>query len=187
MRKLDRVTAVLIILYLIFFVTWTIIGVLIYHTLKVKVYAQETEIRTELVPLVIEVEPIPLAEEAEQILVVEDPWLIDVTDEEIALMERVVMSEASVCDVDIKFAVASTIVNRVLSDKFPNTVTEVINFPNAYSTADNGEPTEDCKMVVEWALKYKAFPDNMVYFRTGHYHDFGYALFKLGNMYFSGV
>ena len=48
------------------------------------------------------------------------------TDEQKDLMARVVMSEASLLSFDGKCAVANTIVNRVLSDKFPSTIEEVI-------------------------------------------------------------
>lgn len=181
--EFERVTVILTILFIVFFVLWTIVGVLIFNTIK----AEAKEKTIEYVPYFIEVEPIPQDIELEIIEpVVEASLLIEVTDEEIELMKRVVMSEASICDVDTKFAVAATIVNRVLSDNFPNTVTEVVFQPNAYSTADNGEPDAECEMVVEWALKYQPFPTNMVYFRTDHYHDFGYELFALNNMYFSG-
>jgi len=116
----------------------------------------------------------------------EPNYIIDVTDEEIELLARVVMSESSICDIDVKYAVATTIVNRVLSDDFPNTVTEVVYQNDAYSTQDNGEPNEECRKAVEWALTYQeVFPNTMYYFRTDHYHTFGTPLVKLGNMYFS--
>lgn len=107
------------------------------------------------------------------------------TNEEIDLMARVVMSEASISDIDVKFAIATTLVNRVRSDVFPDSVAEVVNQPNAYSTQENGEPNEDCYKAVKWAIESQIFPTDMYYFRTDHYHDFGKPLMHLGNTYFS--
>ena len=119
---------------------------------------------------------------------VEEPeYLIDVTEEDIALMARVVMSEvgADRIDIDVKQAVAQTIVNRVRDGRWGTTVTEVVTYPNAYSTADNGEPTAECWDAVEAALLYEAFPLDMFYFRENHYHSFGEPYLKLGTTFFS--
>ena len=112
-------------------------------------------------------------------------YILSVTDEERALMERVVMSEGSILPIEGKQAIAQTIINRVRSRKFPNNVTEVINQPYQYSTADNGIPNKECAEAVEAALTYEAFPTDMYYFRTGHYHSFADDYCKIGNTYFS--
>lgn len=147
---------------------------------------QIVEVEKE-VATVVEV-PIFLSADDEVDIEVEESttnYLIEVTQEDIDLMARVVMSEASICDIDTKYAVASTIVNRVLSEDFPNTVFEVVHMDYAYSTQDNGEPNADCYKAVEWALKYRVFPTEMFYFRTGRYHDFGKPLVHIDGMYFS--
>ena len=107
------------------------------------------------------------------------------TDEEIDLMARVVMSEASVLSLDAKQAVAATIINRVRSGKFPDNVHDVVYAPSQYSTADNGDPNEDCYIAVHAAIEYDCFPEDMYYFRRDHYHHFGYPYCKIGNTYFS--
>lgn len=118
---------------------------------------------------------------------VTNPYLIDVTEEEKALMARVVMSEvgSDYIDHDIKQAVASTIVNRVRSGKWGTTVTDVVTYPHAYWMGDNGEPTPECWEAVESALIYEAFPIDMYYFKEGSFHDFGYPLMRMGNTFFS--
>lgn len=124
----------------------------------------------------------------ENIEEVEEPvYLIIVTEEEKALMARVVMSEvgSDYIDFDIKQAVASTIVNRVRSGKWGETVTDVVTYPHAYWMGDNGEPTADCWEAVETALTIEAFPADMYYFKEGSYHDFGYPCMRIGNTYFS--
>lgn len=152
-------------------------------------------------PFFISEEPIPLEDQIEHDLDVkfeewqpvgnpdqlEVSYLIDVTDEEKALMARVVMSEvgSDYIDYDIKQAVASTIVNRVRSGKWGTTVTDVVTYPHAYWMGDNGEPTPECWEAVESALIYEAFPIDMYYFKEGSFHDFGYPLMRMGNTFFS--
>lgn len=155
-------------------------------------------------PFFINEEPIPLEERIEHDLDVkfeqwervgnteqlEEPvvtYLINVSEEEKALMARVVMSEvgSDYIDFDIKQAVASTIVNRVRSGKWGETVTDVVTYPHAYWMGDNGEPTPECWEAVESALIYEAFPIDMFYFKEGSFHDFGYPLMRMGNTFFS--
>ena len=146
-------------------------------------------------------EPIPFEEQIEHDLEVkhqewfmeqeteEVKYLIDVTQEDIDLMARVVMSEASILSPDAKQAVAQTIVNRVRTDykefKNQNSVSEVVFYPNAYSTQDNGEPDADCYSAVEAALMYEGFPTDMFWFKEGNYHDFGTDYCHIGTTYFS--
>lgn len=118
----------------------------------------------------------------------QDPLVItyvEYTDEEISLMARVVMSEASILDFDGKQAIAQTIINRVISDKFPDSVEEVVYQENQYSTAYNGDVTEECYEAVKFAIEYKAFPMDMFYFRQDFYHSFAYPYMRIGNTYFS--
>jgi hypothetical protein len=110
---------------------------------------------------------------------------ISVTDSEIKMMARVVMSEASLLNFDAKEAVACVIINRVLSDEYPNTVKEVIEEPYQFCTADNGEPDFDCYLAVECALMDEAFPPDMLWFRSGKAHEWGYVYAHIGNTYFT--
>lgn len=118
----------------------------------------------------------------------QDPLVItyvEYTDEEIALMARVVMSEASLLPFDAKEAIAQTIINRVMSGDYSDSVIDVIYQEAQYSTADNGEVTEECFEAVKAAIEYKPFPMDMFYFRQDRYHSFGYPYMKIGNTYFS--
>lgn len=112
-------------------------------------------------------------------------YVIDVTDDDIDLMVRVVMSEGSLLSDEGKQAIAETIINRVLSTDFPNNVFDVIFEPNAFSTSNNGAPTMECYYAVINALEFHAFPETMLYFRAGKYHDFAYPYMQIGNTYFS--
>lgn len=97
------------------------------------------------------------------------------------LMARIVMSESSTLPYEGKLAVASTIVNRLESSKYPNTV---VGVSTAYSVADNGGPTDECYQVVDEVLESNPFPSDMYSFRTGKYHKFGYEYMRIDNTYF---
>lgn len=82
-----------------------------------------------------------------------------------------------------KIAVVETILNRC--EITGKSITEVVYEDNQYSTADNGYPDETVKEAVDYALSVNTYPDNMIYFRTEHYHDFGVPYRQIGNHYFS--
>lgn len=80
-----------------------------------------------------------------------------ITDHEAQLMAKVVEAEAGICDYDTKEAVAGVIVNRVLSDLFPDTVNDVIFEPGQFDVVDNGSmititPSADALLAVESVL-----------------------------------
>ena len=148
-----------------------------------QVEAREYPIHPEPIAMItLEHAEAPVSVSAE---VKEEGYIVEVTDEERDLMARVVMSEASVLPIEGKQAVAQTIVNRFLSPKFPNNITEVCNQPYQYSQQDNGDPDEECYTAVDAALKYEGFPPDMYYFRTGHYHTWAEDYCQIGNTYFS--
>lgn len=126
--------------------------------------------------------PEPEPFEVTYVEVVEEP---EFSKDDIDLMARVVMSEASILPIDGKQAVAATILNRYRSAEFPDTISGVIYAPGQFSTQDNGEPNEDCYTAVYAAIKYDCFPKNMYYFRRGHYHWWAHDYCQIGNTYFS--
>lgn len=128
----------------------------------------------------------PLEVTADNNVVVVEEKPDEFTEQEIELMCRVCMSEASVSCFDEKQAVVATILNRLDSGKWGNSIEEVIFYPNAYSTKNNGEPNEDCYEAVMAAIEYReSFPSDMYYFRTKHYHSFGKPYAHIDKMYFS--
>lgn len=112
-----------------------------------------------------------------------DENMNDFSDYEIALLERVVMSEASIEPYDCKVAVAETILNRM--DMYSTSLEDVVYAPNQYSMADNGQPTDEVKQAVAQALECRVNPVNMIYFRQDYYHSFGTPYTAYGEMYFS--
>lgn len=82
---------------------------------------------------------------------------INLTEDDVNLMAKIVYAESKGEPFEGKVAVASVILNRVLSPKFPSSVREVIFQPNAFSCVINGEisviPTEECYNAVYEAIK----------------------------------
>lgn len=117
---------------------------------------------------------------------------IYITDEEIQLMERCVMSEAGGCTCECQEAVATVILNRWQHpDKYPDTITGVITEEGQFSTKDNGEPTLSVRLAVHNAIVYyntalMDLPYQIYYFRQDHYHNFGVPYESIDNLYFSG-
>ena len=106
------------------------------------------------------------------------------TDEEVELLARVIMTESSNLPYHGKLAVMATIINRVKSDKFPDTIEEVIYQENQYSMAYNGDPTYECYSAI-YDYVEESFPEDMYYFRTDYPHSFAYEYCHIGNTYFS--
>ena len=109
-----------------------------------------------------------------------------VTPEEYRLLLRVCMSECGGKygePLEGKIAVVETILNR--SEIYGKTIEEVVYEPNQYSTSDNGEPDETVREAVDIALSSNTYPDDMIYFRAGYYHNFGTPYMQIGNHYFS--
>lgn len=108
---------------------------------------------------------------------------LEYSEEEILLMERVTMSEASVEPYEGKVMVAKTIINRAKLNN--QTIEEVVYAPYQYSFADNGKPTEEVKQAVQDAINDADLPEDLIYFRQGGYHEFGSPYIHVGNHYFS--
>ena len=115
-----------------------------------------------------------------------------ITDEEIALMERCVMSEAGGCSCECQEAVATVILNRWQNpDKYPDTISGVINEEGQFSTHDNGKPTVSVRVAVHNAIIFyntyqMQIPYQVYWFRADNYHeDLGMPYISIDNTYFS--
>lgn len=106
------------------------------------------------------------------------------SENDILLMERVTMSESSIEPYEGKVMVAKTIINRAKLNN--QTIEEVVYAPYQYSVADNGFPTEEVKKAVQDSINNDTtYPEDMIYFREGGYHEFGSPYMHVGNHYFS--
>lgn len=129
--------------------------------------------------------PIKTEEVSDGISVYTIDGISEISSDEFYEICRVVMNESGGEPYQTQVAVAETIINRVNSDNFPNTVLEVLNQPYQYSHANNGEVTDSVMEAVASALEYHTYDTDMVYFRDWYYHEFAEDYFHINNMYFS--
>lgn len=139
-------------------------------------------------------EPVQLVEEESEpeedvVEVTEEIFEPSMTNEEIELIALVTMAEAEGECEEGKRLVIDTILNRVDSKYFPDTVYDVIYQPSQFSSMWNGrvdrcEVRDDiCELVLE-ELEQRTNYD-VVFFTAGHYSKYGVPLFQVGNHYFS--
>lgn len=144
----------------------------------------------EMIPLVyaeILYSPPPLTA-AETAPPVEE-WVCPLTDEEVELIALLTMAEAeSECEYGQRLVI-DTVLNRMDSENFPDTVNDVVYQKNQYSSMTGERVTrcwvkEELCELVRSELKERTDYD-VVFFRTKHYHTFGTPLFQVGAHYFS--
>ena len=114
---------------------------------------------------------------------------ITFTEDEINLISLVTMAEAEGECEKGKRLVIDTILNRVDSEYFPNTVHDVIYQRNQFSCMWNGRINrccvkEDIRKLVKEEMKARMNYDVM-FFNSIGYCPYGQPLFKVGNHYFS--
>ena len=82
-------------------------------------------------------------------------------------LSRVIQSEAGYCTQEMQEAVGSVVLNRVASNKFPNTIAEVIQQPGQYSTVSwlaSNEPTQEALAVaVDLLENGSKLPEDILY------------------------
>lgn len=119
----------------------------------------------------------------------EPNWRIDLSQEELELLEKCVMAEGGGESYECQVAIACVVVNRVLSDTFPDTLTEVVTQQGQFScwptqiasvTASNS-----VRQAVREALAQAVFPENVLYFRADYYHSWGTEYCKIDHTCFS--
>lgn len=100
-------------------------------------------------------------------------------------------AEAGTQGIEGMRAVAGVILNRVESDKFPNTIEEVLRQKHQFSVMSDGAYERACWNVTQEAYDAVSMEladrkyTEALFFRTGHYHEGRTPLFKLGAHYFS--
>lgn len=110
-------------------------------------------------------------------------------EEDIELIALVTMAEAEGECEEGKRLVIDTILNRVDSEHFPNTVYEVIYQPSQFSSMWNGrvercEVIEDiCQLVREELVSRTN--DDVMFFTAGEYSAYGVPMFQIEHHYFS--
>ena len=126
--------------------------------------------------------PAVVVEESEE----EEPM---VPEEDIELIALVTMAEAEGECEEGKRLVIDTILNRVDSEHFPNTVYDVIYQTNQFSSMWNGrvdrcEVREDiCQLVREEITSRTNY--EVMFFTAGEYSEYGVPMFQVEHHYFS--
>lgn len=103
-----------------------------------------------------------------------DSYRIDVTTEEIKMIQSVVMHEVGYCSKESQLAVTNVIINRVVSDLFPDDVYDILHAENQFKAIhnyyDNELPvTDDVKLSVIEALRGKDNTDGATYYYSIKY------------------
>ena len=103
----------------------------------------------------------------------EDPQVAeafaDYTESDYNVLLRIVQAEAGGCDMKGKILVANVILNRVESDEFPDTITDVVYEKRQFSPVSNG-PINRCKVeeetveAVDRALAGEDYSEGALYF-----------------------
>ena len=83
-----------------------------------------------------------------------------------------------------KRLVIDTILNRVESDEFPNTVQEVLRQPGQYCNPKKYPPKEVYTLIAEEI--YNRTNSSVLWYKTKSFHKYGFPVIKEGNHYFSG-
>ena len=172
----NRLSITILIVALVFFIIGTMTGVTI--TCAINNLSVETEEATT-------------AQVVAKTSVKEDSieYVPTLNKDDLELIALVTMAEAEGENEYGKRLVIDTILNRVKSRHFPNTIREVIYQPNQFTSMWNGRidrcsvDDDICQLVMEEFLSQTN--DEVIFFRTDRYSDFGTPLFKVGNHYFS--
>lgn len=111
------------------------------------------------------------------------------SENDIYLIALVTMAEAEGECEEGKRLVIDTILNRVDSVYFPDTVYDVVYQPNQFTSMSNGRcsrvtvTNEVCELVKEEARN--RMNSEVIFFNAYHYSAYGTKMFQLGNHYFS--
>lgn len=103
-----------------------------------------------------------------------EPLYEEITAEERELLARVVYAESNTEPIEGQIAVAQVVLNRVRSESFPDTVSEVIYQERQFSTApilDSVTPTENNYEAVDLAFELEVVPYDVLYFSRGAEND----------------
>jgi hypothetical protein len=112
----------------------------------------------------------------------------ELSESDVEMLENVTYLEAGNQDLVGKRLVVSVILNRVDSEEFPDTVSEVLSQENQFTTyrhLNNASPTWQDKLAVQLEQE-RRLNTEVYFFRTNHY-GCGDPLFQYGDHYFSTI
>lgn len=106
------------------------------------------------------------------------------TPSDIVSIGKVVYHEADNQSELGKRLVIDTILNRVESGEFPNTIEGVLSQPGQYCNPSEYPPKDYYRLAAE--EMYFRTNSNVLWYRTKKYHKYGVPIIKEGDHYFSG-
>lgn len=110
---------------------------------------------------------------------------------DINLMARMVQAEAGgQCEEGLKLVI-DCVLNRVDSEYFPDTATDVILAPGQFAVVENGsiqkaQPTDEIYDLIRQELNERTNYD-VIYFTAGGYNPSGEPWAQVGDHYFSTI
>ena len=112
-----------------------------------------------------------------------------ISDEDLELLALVTMAEAEGESELGKRLVIDTVLNRVDSSYYPNTISGVIWQKGQFSSMYNGRVnkcyvSDDICRLIKEELEYRR-DNSVIYFRTGYYSSYGKPMYQVDNHYFS--
>lgn len=182
-------------------ISFALLGVILFLVVVLEVVASPKNIDEEVIPVAraIEVEPLIFTQTMVHYNVpdhviepsepIEEVWPYPITQEEIDLIALVTMAEAEGETELGKRLVIDTILNRMDDPHFPDTVHDVIYYPNAFSVMWNGR-IDRCHVMPEIVELVKEELLNRtnsecVFFMAGGYSKYGEPMFQECCHYFS--
>lgn len=111
-------------------------------------------------------------------------YAYEYTPEEIVMIGKIVQHE---CPHESELGqrlVIDTIMNRVESEAFPNTVRDVLAQPGQYCNPKKYPPRYIYSIIAQEA--YNRTNNQVIYYRTKKYHSHGTPIIQEGSHYFSG-
>ena len=122
----------------------------------------------------------------EETEVYEEDYILN---DDVELIALVTMAEAEGECEEGKRLVIDTILNRVDSGYFPNTISEVIYQPGQFTSMWNGRadrcyPSDDICQLVREEVSCRTNYDVM-FFTAGYYSNYGVPMFAIGDHFFS--
>ena len=112
-----------------------------------------------------------------------------ISDEDMVLLALLTMAEAEGESEEGKRLVIDTVLNRVDSEYFPNTISEVIYQKGQFSSMHNGrvdrvDITKEVVTLIEEEMRTRT-NNEVMYFHARNYGKYGVPMFSVGNHYFS--
>lgn len=152
----------------------------------------ELPVYMETEPAIVECLSATIAETPDEAINLTEDYIeevIDISDQEIELLALLTVAEAEGEPEEGKRLVIDTVLNRVDSGYFPDTIYDVIYQPYQFTSMTNGRSercvvTDEVRELVREEVLSRTNSD-VVFFRAHSYSRYGIPMFKIGNHYFS--